>query len=65
MRISRHDLRRRYSNLLVIDAGSQFSLRVESLFAGYVRMCNWRSETGDDIFSRGPGEVPVGKSVSL
>jgi hypothetical protein len=27
MRISRHDLRRRYSNLLVIDAGSQFSLR--------------------------------------
>ena len=27
MRISRHDLRRRYSNSLVIDAGSQFSLR--------------------------------------
>jgi hypothetical protein len=34
MRISRHDLRRRYSNLLVIDAGSQFSLRACS--AGYV-----------------------------
>jgi hypothetical protein len=27
MRISRHDLRRRYPNSLVIDAGSQFSLR--------------------------------------
>jgi hypothetical protein len=27
MRISRHDLWRRYSNSLVIDAGSQFSLR--------------------------------------
>jgi hypothetical protein len=27
MRISRQDLRRRYSNSLVIDAGSQFSLR--------------------------------------
>jgi hypothetical protein len=27
IRISRHDLRRRYSNSLVIDAGSQFSLR--------------------------------------
>ena len=27
MRISRHDLRRRYSNSLVIDAGSQFTLR--------------------------------------
>jgi hypothetical protein len=27
MRISRHDLRRRYSNSLVMDAGSQFSLR--------------------------------------
>jgi hypothetical protein len=27
MRISRHDLRRRYSNSLVIDAGSQFNLR--------------------------------------
>ena len=27
MRISRRDLRRRYSNSLVIDAGSQFSLR--------------------------------------
>jgi hypothetical protein len=27
MRILRHDLRRRYSNSLVIDAGSQFSLR--------------------------------------
>ena len=27
MRISRHDLRRRYSNSLVIDVGSQFSLR--------------------------------------
>jgi hypothetical protein len=27
MRISRHDLRRRYSNSLVIDAGSEFTLR--------------------------------------
>ena len=27
-----------------------------------LRMC---SLTGGDIFSRGPGEVPVGKSVSL
>ena len=27
MRISRHDLRRRYSNSLVIDAGSHFTLR--------------------------------------
>jgi hypothetical protein len=33
MRISRHDLRSRYPNSLVIDAGSQF---IESLFAGYV-----------------------------
>jgi hypothetical protein len=34
MRISRHDLRRRYSNLLVIDAGSQFSLRACSQATG-------------------------------
>jgi hypothetical protein len=34
MRISRHDLRRRYSNLLVIDAGSQFSLRACSQAMG-------------------------------
>jgi hypothetical protein len=27
IRISRHDLRYRYSNSLVIDAGTQFSLR--------------------------------------
>ena len=27
MRISRHDLRRRYSNALVIDVGSHFTLR--------------------------------------
>jgi hypothetical protein len=27
MRISRHDLRRSYSNSLVIDAGSHFTLR--------------------------------------
>jgi hypothetical protein len=34
MRISRHDLRRRYSNSLVIDAGSQFSLRACSQAMG-------------------------------
>jgi hypothetical protein len=35
MRILRHDLRRRYSNSLVIDAGSQFSLRACSQATGY------------------------------
>jgi hypothetical protein len=46
MRISRHDLRRRYSNSLVIDAGSQFSLRACSrLF--YILLCLvWKSFAG-------------------
>jgi hypothetical protein len=35
MRISRHDLRRRYSHSLVIDAGSQFTLRACSQATNY------------------------------
>jgi hypothetical protein len=34
MRISRHDLRRRYSNSLVIDAGSHFTLRARPARGG-------------------------------
>jgi hypothetical protein len=47
MRISRHDLRRRYSNSLVIDAGSQFTLRA----------CSQASnENAQDIFLQDPPE---------
>ena len=38
MRISRHDLRRRYSNSLVIDAGSQFNLKACSQARWYMIM---------------------------
>jgi hypothetical protein len=43
LRISRHDLRRRYSNLLVIDAGSQFRLRACSQ-----AMCRGNCPNGEE-----------------
>ena len=47
MRISRHHLRRRYSNLLIIDAGSQFSLRACSQ-AMYCAMFVYREYISPD-----------------
>jgi hypothetical protein len=41
MRISRHDLRRRYSNPLVIDAGSHFTLRTCSQAKSRVDWIVW------------------------
>ena len=48
MRISRHDLRRRYSNSLVIDASSQFSLRACSqATTRYIPFLNWNCHMPD------------------
>jgi hypothetical protein len=43
IRISRHDLRRRYSNSLVIDAGSLFTLRACSQ-AIIMQTLNWTNQ---------------------
>jgi hypothetical protein len=45
MRISRHDLRRRYSNSFVIDAGSQFGLRACSQASTYIDQWTEKCDT--------------------
>ena len=50
MRISRHDLRHRYSNSLVIDAGSDFTLRA----------CSQAKWNGMEWGMRKPGIVKAG-----
>jgi hypothetical protein len=54
MRISRHDLRRRYSNSLVIDTGSQFSLRACS--QATVSPASW-------TYSQPASETKAGKDM--
>ena len=51
MRISRHDLRRRYSNSLVIDAGSQFSLRACSQANVYTVYVHLNEANGEVVHS--------------
>jgi hypothetical protein len=52
MRISRYDLRRRYSNSLVIDAGSRFTLRACSQATKDKWICSQQAIT---ILPRGTG----------
>jgi hypothetical protein len=52
MRISRHDLRRRYSNSLVIHAGSQFSLRACSQATIFKRFIEKRTQSRRNFHSR-------------